>query len=60
MSVHKTPNPEKGVRYLGLLDQALCDGSWSEIPELARKVEKHAPERKCTSQSLPPMIANIR
>ncbi|KAK4501101.1 hypothetical protein PRZ48_006907 [Zasmidium cellare] len=47
MSVHKTPNPEKGARYLGLLDQALCNGSWSEIPELARKVDKHAPGRKC-------------
>ena len=38
---------EKGARYLGLLDQALCNGQWSEIPELARKTEKHAPERKC-------------
>lgn len=48
MSVHKTSNPEKGARYLGSLDQALCNGSWSEISELARKVDKHAPERKCT------------
>ncbi|EME43095.1 hypothetical protein DOTSEDRAFT_80610 [Dothistroma septosporum NZE10] len=47
MSVHKTPNPEKGARYIGLLDAALCNGTWSEIPELARKVEKHAPDRKC-------------
>ncbi|SMY27323.1 unnamed protein product [Zymoseptoria tritici ST99CH_1A5] len=46
MSLHKTPNPEKGARYLGLLDQALCAAHWSEVPELARKVEKHAPERK--------------
>ena len=38
---------EKGARYLGLLDQALCNGQWVEIPELARKTEKHAPERKC-------------
>lgn len=42
-----TANPEKGARYLGLLDQALCNASWSEIPELARKVEKHAPTRRC-------------
>jgi tetratricopeptide (TPR) repeat protein len=42
-----TANPEKGARYLGQLDQALCSASWSEIPELARKVEKHAPTRRC-------------
>ncbi|KAK4543073.1 hypothetical protein LTR36_005850 [Oleoguttula mirabilis] len=43
----KAPNPEKGKRYLASLDQALCNGSWSELPELARKTDKHAPERKC-------------
>lgn len=43
----KAPNPEKGRRYLAQLDQALCNGSWSEVPELARKTDKHAPERKC-------------
>ena len=43
----KAPNPEKGARYLSLLDQALCNGTWSDIPELARKTEKHAPNRKC-------------
>ncbi|KAK1823413.1 hypothetical protein LTR12_002262 [Friedmanniomyces endolithicus] len=43
----KVPNPEKGKRYFALLDQALCNGSWAEIPELARKTDKHAPERGC-------------
>jgi len=43
----KAPNPEKGKRYFGLLDQALCNGDWSEVPELARKTDKHAPERRC-------------
>lgn len=38
---------EKGARYFGLLDQALCNGNWAEVPELARKTDKHAPERKC-------------
>lgn len=49
MSAHKaaTPNAEKGGRYLQQLDQALCNASWSEVTELARKVDKHAPERKC-------------
>lgn len=40
-------NPEKGARYLAQLDQALCNASWSEVPELSRKVEKHAPTRQC-------------
>jgi len=40
------PNATKGARYLGLLDQALCNGNWSEVPELARKVDKHAPDRR--------------
>ncbi|KAL2350579.1 hypothetical protein BJ546DRAFT_858106, partial [Cryomyces antarcticus] len=38
---------EKAVRYIGLLDTARCKGNWQEIPELARKIEKHAPHRKC-------------
>ncbi|KAK6430643.1 hypothetical protein LTR95_013199 [Oleoguttula sp. CCFEE 5521] len=42
-----TPNAEKGSRYLGLLDQALCNGKWGEIAELARKTDKHAPNRTC-------------
>lgn len=40
-------NPEKGARYLGQLDEALCNASWNDVPELARKTEKHAPNRKC-------------
>lgn len=39
-------NNAKAARYLGLLDQALSKGTWADVPELARKVEKHAPERK--------------
>nr|POE65148.1 putative cargo-transport protein ypp1 [Quercus suber] len=42
----KAPNAEKGKRYLAILDQALCNAEWPDIPEHARKVEKHAPERK--------------
>ena len=44
---------EKGRRYLAQLDQALCDGKWAEVPELARKTEKHAPEKHCSSTHLP-------
>ncbi|KAL8639399.1 MAG: hypothetical protein Q9228_003566 [Teloschistes exilis] len=42
---HKTD--DKANHYLELLDTARCNGSWSEVPELARKVAKHAPQRKC-------------
>lgn len=41
------PNPEKGKRYLAQLDQALCNGNWADVPELARKTDKHAPDRRC-------------
>ena len=41
------PNSEKGARYVGLLDQALCNGNWSEVPELARKTDKHTTGRAC-------------
>lgn len=49
----KTANADKGGRYVSLLDQALCNGNWNDITELARKAEKHSPERKCTSTALP-------
>ncbi|KAF2841577.1 hypothetical protein M501DRAFT_1014377 [Patellaria atrata CBS 101060] len=38
---------EKATRYLSLLDDVRCNARWSEVPELARKIEKHAPHRKC-------------
>lgn len=42
-----TPNAEKGARYLSQLDASLCAGAWPDIPEHARKVDKHAPDRTC-------------
>ncbi|KAH4055194.1 hypothetical protein HBI49_204750 [Parastagonospora nodorum] len=41
------PESEKAQRYLQQLDEARCAGRWQDIPELCRKVEKHAPHRKC-------------
>lgn len=38
---------EKARRYITALDDAKCQGRWQEIQELARKVNKHAPHRKC-------------
>ncbi|KAF2862480.1 hypothetical protein K470DRAFT_242998 [Piedraia hortae CBS 480.64] len=46
-ALQRLPTSEKGKRYLSQLSQALCDARWNEVSELARKTEKHAPERKC-------------
>ncbi|RYP45927.1 hypothetical protein DL768_007795 [Monosporascus sp. mg162] len=40
-------NPEKAARYLQLLEDARCEGRWDEVPELVRKVRKHANDRSC-------------
>lgn len=41
-------NAEKGQRYTAALDQARSQGKWDEVPELIRKVTKHAPQKTCT------------
>ncbi|KAF1831220.1 hypothetical protein BDW02DRAFT_572268 [Decorospora gaudefroyi] len=41
------PESEKAQRYMVQLDETRCAGRWKEVPELCRKVEKHAPHRKC-------------
>ncbi|KAH7359718.1 hypothetical protein BKA66DRAFT_612353 [Pyrenochaeta sp. MPI-SDFR-AT-0127] len=38
---------EKALRYIQQLDEARCAGRWNDVPELCRKVEKHAPRRQC-------------
>lgn len=38
---------EKALRYIGLLENARLNGDWPSIQELCRKVDKHAPHRKC-------------
>ncbi|MCJ1356347.1 MAG: hypothetical protein MMC33_006342 [Icmadophila ericetorum] len=38
---------DKGQRYIHLLDVARCNKEWQAIPDLARKVGKYAPQRKC-------------
>ncbi|KAH7272887.1 hypothetical protein MRS44_003391 [Fusarium solani] len=37
----------KAVQYMHQLDHARCDGNWDVVPELVRKVRKHAPDRAC-------------
>ncbi|KAJ9611540.1 hypothetical protein H2200_004724 [Cladophialophora chaetospira] len=41
---------EKAQRYIGLLEAARVAGNWREVPELMRKVTKHASERKSLVQ----------
>ncbi|KAB8237655.1 putative filamentation protein (Rhf1) [Aspergillus alliaceus] len=38
---------DKGRRYIAALDSARCQNKWDEIPELIRKVTKHAPQKTC-------------
>ncbi|KAI0389512.1 hypothetical protein F5Y17DRAFT_448610 [Xylariaceae sp. FL0594] len=40
-------NPTKAAQYLTKLEDARCEGKWSEVPELVRKVRKHANDRNC-------------
>lgn len=44
----------KAARYIQLLDDARCDEGWDQVPELVRKVRKHAPNRICTLPYIPP------
>jgi tetratricopeptide (TPR) repeat protein len=38
---------DKAQRYIASLNAARLNGAWSEVPELVRKVDKHAPRRRC-------------
>ncbi|RMZ70868.1 filamentation [Pyrenophora seminiperda CCB06] len=42
-----TGESDKAKRYIQQLDEARCAGRWTDVPELCRKVEKHAPHRQC-------------
>ncbi|OXV07458.1 hypothetical protein Egran_04779 [Elaphomyces granulatus] len=48
MSARET---EKALRYITALDSARSEDRWVEVPELIRKVTKHAPHRKCLIQT---------
>ncbi|KAL9131170.1 MAG: hypothetical protein Q9217_000823 [Psora testacea] len=43
--VYREPN--KARHYIDLLDAARCNRQWQEVPELTRKIAKHAPQRHC-------------
>ncbi|RAL10027.1 putative filamentation protein (Rhf1) [Aspergillus homomorphus CBS 101889] len=38
---------DKGHRYIIALENARCQDKWDEVPELIRKVTKHAPQKTC-------------
>ncbi|ORY69573.1 uncharacterized protein BCR38DRAFT_88247 [Pseudomassariella vexata] len=41
------PKPAKDLKYLNELNDARCEDNWDSVPELVRKVRKHAPSREC-------------
>lgn len=41
------PDNAKANAYIAQLDDARCHARWGHVPELARKIEKHAPHRTC-------------
>lgn len=43
------PSQSKAVHYIDQLDNARCIGDWKAVPELVRKIRKHAPERSCAT-----------
>lgn len=40
-------DPSKAGLYIQQLDEARCHGNWATVPELVRKIKKHAPNRTC-------------
>jgi hypothetical protein len=44
---------EKGHRYIVALDSARSHNKWDEVPELIRKVTKHASHLTCNSSPRP-------
>ncbi|KAI8626928.1 hypothetical protein F5Y19DRAFT_466190 [Xylariaceae sp. FL1651] len=38
---------KKRIQYLNKLEDARCEGKWDEVPELVRKIRKHAADRSC-------------
>ena len=48
------PDQVKAANYIQQLNEARCEDNWDAVPELVRKVRKHAPERACTLFHFPP------
>jgi len=55
-STQNTGESDKAKRYIQQLDEARCAGRWADVPELCRKVEKHAPHRRCQRHPSSPCV----
>ncbi|PCH02586.1 Tetratricopeptide-like helical [Penicillium occitanis (nom. inval.)] len=51
MSANSGRDADKAQGYIAALDNARSEDKWSDVPELIRKVTKHAPHRKCLIQT---------
>ncbi|KAI1378230.1 TPR-like protein [Hypoxylon crocopeplum] len=52
--------PGKVAQYLGRLEDARCEGKWDDVPELVRKVRKHAADRLCLTTTAETEYAIIK
>ncbi|KAI0383104.1 TPR-like protein [Hypomontagnella monticulosa] len=50
----------KVAQYLGRLEDARCEGKWDDVPELVRKVRKHATDRLCLTTTAETEYAIIK
>lgn len=50
----------KVAQYLARLEDARCDGKWDDVPELVRKVRKHATDRLCLTTTAETEYAIIK
>ncbi|KAI1414677.1 TPR-like protein [Hypoxylon sp. FL1857] len=52
--------PAKVAQYLARLEDARCEGKWDDVPELVRKVRKHATDRICLTTTAETEYAIIK
>ncbi|OTB08582.1 hypothetical protein M426DRAFT_316595 [Hypoxylon sp. CI-4A] len=50
----------KVALYLSRLEEARCEGKWDDLPELVRKVRKHATDRLCLTTTAESEYAIIK
>ncbi|KAI0834945.1 TPR-like protein [Hypoxylon sp. FL0890] len=50
----------KAALYLARLEDARCEGKWEDVPELVRKVRKHATDRLCLTTTAETEYAIIK
>ncbi|KAI0014082.1 hypothetical protein F4779DRAFT_612891 [Xylariaceae sp. FL0662B] len=50
----------KATQYLLRLEDARCEGKWDDVPELVRKVRKHATDRLCLTTTVETEYAIVK